>query len=42
MRKTKINTLTIKDIADRYFAEQCKRLGPIKHAPRKLACKRAA
>ena len=31
MRKMKIKTLTVKDIADRYFAEQCKRLGPIKH-----------
>lgn len=25
----KIKKLTVKDIADRYFAEQCKRLGPI-------------
>ena len=41
MRKTKIKTLTIKDIADRYFAEQCKRLGPVKHT-RKPTCKRAA
>ena len=33
----KIKKLTVKDIADRYFAEQCKRLGPIKHATRKRA-----
>jgi hypothetical protein len=32
MRKQKIKPLTVKDIADRYFAAQCKRLGPIVRA----------
>jgi hypothetical protein len=33
----KIKKLTVKDIADRYFAEQCKRLGPIKHTRKRAA-----
>lgn len=37
MRKTKVKPLTVKDIADRYFREQCKRLGPIKHARKRAA-----
>ena len=37
MRKTKIKPLTVKDIADRYFAAQCKRLGPINKRARKAA-----
>ena len=34
MRKPK--GYTVKDIADRYFAEQCRRLGPVR-LPRKRA-----
>lgn len=32
----KIKPLTVKDIADRYFKEQCERLGPLR-LPRKRA-----